>query len=1067
MGPGRGESKSVSKNAEFEKSIGLNGHGVGWRLPKVAVVARWETGLGRGSRTVARFCEVPMGSKHSIHCCEGTRFAPEGNFWLRRLWIGVLTVALAVKVLSEESVGAGAALSGVSSRAAALWSLRPLGTALVPPGSASEHPIDRFIDESLASHGLHRAAEAERRTLIRRVAWDLTGLPPSLSEVAGYLSDGSPDAFERMVDRYLASPAYGERWGRWWLDLARYADTNGQDENKVMANAWRYRDWVIRSFNSNQPYDAFVREQVAGDLLDRTGVPDSIVFDRWMATGFLVLGPKMLAEQDKPKLVMDLVDEQIDVVSRAFLGLTMSCARCHDHKFDPISAQDYYALAGILRSTKTLENLAFVSKFNERRITGSERMMAIEAHQASLARVGKEYDDILRGANAGLLGKWQATLAQELSLWMDSSRTVPTNSLEGRWKHWWQGDAVSPGVRRTLEALAKDSSARTAWLSSMDAGRNSVAPEMQLAPGRVGLGFQANGKNHLDSPSRPELEPKQWTLQTWVYAEEFAKDGDPRRWLVAKNDNEWSEGHYALVLDGRHPMAYLNIGGGPEHVISVRASQALRKKQWHQLVATYDGQTLAVFVDGKPAGQSLVGKSRVAGSGRLSIGRRPDNHVHFQGRLDEVIVAAEVWTPERVREAFETPEHVRDWPAVARWDFDHLSDQERREADWAEAREAVFGAGGVLALPKDPKPLYSDADRRALAEKEQEREALKRRDPGAPEFALAVEEGAVVDLPVHIRGSHLQLAAHPVPRGFPKAIRVGHSPVIPASQSGRLELAQWLTQPDHPLTSRVLVNRVWQTHFGSGLVRSSDNFGLRGDRPTHPELLDWLARGFVDSGWNLKQLHRQILTSATWRQRGPLLADPQGFERDPENKWLWHFPRQRLEAEMIRDGVLAVAGRLEPAMGGSLVAWKNDEYTPEDDVSERSRRRTLYLPVVRDRVYDLLTLFDFANPSVGVSRRTPTVVSHQALFWMNSPWVKEQSRALASDLRAGPGLPSGDLVRLAYERVLGRPPTEAEQARSIQFLSTPGITAATPDSLERWASWCQVLLASSEFQYRH
>jgi hypothetical protein len=1008
-----------------------------------------------------------MGSQHSIPVGEGIRWVPQGSSWLRRFWSILILVALATEVLSGDTTNAGVGPGGASSRAAALWSLHPLMSVAVPAGSSSQHAIDRFIDQSLASHGLKRAAEAERRTLIRRVAWDLTGLPPSVGDVAGFLADGSPDAYERMVDRYLASPAYGERWGRWWLDLARYADTNGQDENKVMANAWRYRDWVIRSFNANQPYDAFVREQLAGDLLDRTGIPDSVVFDRWMATGFLVLGPKMLAEQDKPKLVMDLVDEQIDVVSRAFLGLTMSCARCHDHKFDPISAQDYYALAGILRSTKTLENLAFVSKFNERRITGSERMMAIDAHQASLVRVGKEYDEILRVANAGLLKEWQAALAQDLSLWIDSSRTVPTNSLEGRWKHWWQGDAVSTGVRRTLESLAKDTSARTAWLSSVDAGRNSTGPELQLAPGRVGLGFQANGKNHLDSPSRPELEPKQWTLQTWVYADEFAKDGDARRWLVAKNDNEWSEGHYALALDGRHPMAYLNIGGGPEHVVSVRASQALRKKEWHQVVATYDGRTLTVYVNGKHAGQSLVGKPRVAGSGRLSIGRRPDNHVHFQGRLDEVILAAEVWTPERVREAFEMPERVRGWPAIARWDFDHLTDRERHEADWAEAREAVFGAGGVLALPKDPKPLHSDADRKALAQKDQEREALKLRDPGAPDFALAVEEGTVADLPVHIRGSHLQLADHPIPRGFPKAIRVGHSPAIPASQSGRLELARWLTQPDHPLTSRVLVNRVWQTHFGNGLVRSSDNFGLRGDKPTHPELLDWLARGFVDSGWNLKQLHRQILTSGTWRQGGALLADPQGFERDPENKWLWHFPRQRLEAEMIRDGVLAVAGRLDPAMGGSLVGWKNDEYTPEDDVSERSRRRTLYLPVVRDRVYDLLTLFDFANPSVGVSRRTPTVVSHQALFWMNSPWVKEQSRALASDLRSDGGLVSSDGVRLAYERVLGRPPTEAEQARSLAFLSNPGITAAAPDSLERWASWCQVLLASSEFQYRH
>ena len=431
-----------------------------------------------------------------------------------------------------------------------------------------------------------------------------------------------------------------------------------------------------------------------------------------------------------------------------------------------------------------------------------------------------------------------------------------------------------------------------------------------------------------------------------------------------------------------------------------------------------------------------------------------------------MILSDEVWTAERVNQAYNSPEQVRDWPALLRLDFDHLTDSERREAEWAEARAAVFGADGVLALPKDPKPLYPQSVRDALSKKDQEREVLKRQDPGTPEFALSVEEGSVANLPVHIRGSHLQLAAQAVPRGFPKAIRVSQAPVIPESQSGRLELARWLTQPDHPLTARVMVNRVWQAHFGNGLVRSSDNFGVRGDVPTHPALLDWLARGFVDSGWNLKQLHRQILTSATWRQAGRIQGDPKGIETDPENRWLWHYPRQRLEAEMIRDGVLAVSGRLDRSMGGSLVAWANDEYTPEDTVSETSRRRTLYLPVVRDRVYDLLTLFDFANPSVGVSRRTPTVVSHQALFWINSPWVKDQAGALASDVRLGEQRSVQQRVSLAYERVLGRLPTDAEQSRAVAFLSKPGTTATAPDSADRWLAWCQVLLASSEFQYR-
>ena len=1013
-----------------------------------------------------------MGSNFTILSWEGASFARVGLFarvgrsWLRRWWIGLWTWAFAVNALFGDSAGAGAALSGVSSRAAGLWSMHPVTAPPVPARSGSEHPIDRFIDASLASHGLQRAAEAERRTLIRRVAWDLTGLPPSVSDVTAYLADGSLEAFERMVDRYLVSPAYGERWGRWWLDLARYADTNGQDENKVMANAWRYRDWVIRSFNANQPYDQFVVDQLAGDLLDRKGVPESQVFERCMATGFLVLGPKMLAEQDKPKLVMDMVDEQIDVVSRAFLGLTMSCARCHDHKFDPISAQDYYAMAGIFRSTKTLENLAFVSKFNERRITSGQRMSAIEAHKSSMSRFQKEYDEAVRAADAELLREWQGMLARELPLWLDGSRSVATNSLEGRWKQWWQGKSPSPGVRRTVEQLAKDAAARESWLTPLRAGSEFKAAGVQLASGRVGFGFQADGRNHINRPSSPDLEPKQWSLQTWVYVDEFGKEGDARSWLVSKNDNEWAEGHYALLLDGKHPMAYLNIGGGPERVVSLRATQAIQRREWHQVAATYDGKLFCLFVDGKPAGQVEVGKPRVAGSGRFSVGQRVDGYVHFKGRLDEVILSDEVWTAERVSEAYNSPERARDWPALLRLDFDHLTDSERREAEWAEARAAVFGADGVLALPKDPKPFYPQAVRDALSQKEQEREALKRQDPGAPEFALSVEEGTVANLPVHIRGSHLQLAAHPVPRGFPKAIRVSQAPVIPESQSGRLELARWLTQPDHPLTSRVLVNRVWQAHFGNGLVRSSDNFGVRGDVPTHPELLDWLARGFVDSGWNIKQLHRQILTSATWRQAGRIRGDPKGIETDPENRWLWHYPRQRLEAEMIRDGVLAVSGRLDRSMGGSLVAWANDEYTPEDTVSETSRRRTLYLPVVRDRVYDLLTLFDFANPSVGVSRRTPTVVSHQALFWINSPWVKDQAGALASDVRSGEQRTVQQRVSLTYEQVLGRLPTDAEQSRAVAFLSKPGTTATAPDSADRWLAWCQVLLASSEFQYR-
>ena len=590
------------------------------------------------------------------------------------------------------------------------WAFQSIRTPSLPTGTQHGHPLDRFLESRLQQSGLSYAPRADRRTLIRRVTYDLTGLPPTPDEISAFLAESAPDAFERLVDRLLASPGYGERWGRWWLDLARYADTNGQDENKVMANAWRYRDWVIQAFNRNQPFDQFITHQLAGDLLSTNGVPASEIYGRWTATGFLVLGPKMLAEQDKPKLVMDLVDEQIDVTTRAFLGLTVGCARCHDHKFDPIPARDYYALAGIFKSTRTMTNLAFVSKFNE--------------------------------------------------------RPVPTD--------------------------------------------------------------------------------------------------------------------------------------------------------------------------------------------------------------------------------------------------------------------------------EDPKAL-----------------------------ALAVEDDRTVDLPVHLRGSHLNLAKDPVPRGFIRVATSGSNATLPQDHSGRLELARWLTGDGNPLTSRVIVNRIWQAHFGEGLVRTPDNFGLRGEQPSHPELLDWLATEFRRSGWDVKHLHRLLLTSAAWQQGGLGVLDSASRQRgdvaDPENRLLWHFPRQRLEAEMVRDAVLAVSGRLESTMGGTLVsAWKNDDYAPTDEVSATSRRRSVYLPIVRDRVFDVFTLFDFANPSVGTAKRTPTVVSHQALFFLNSPMVKESAHALADSLCAHPT----DRVRRAYEIAFGRPSTAEEESKALEFVTRIRRGGDVASERIAWASWCQVLFAANEFVYR-
>ncbi len=972
------------------------------------------------------------------------------------------------------------------------WAFQSIRTAEPPKKSSlfsrRVHPIDSFVVAKLKEKELSPAPIADRRTLIRRAAYDLTGLPPTPEEIAAFLKDPAKDAFERMIDRLLASPRYGERWGRWWLDVARYADSNGQDENKVMANAWRYRDWVIRSFNANQPFAAFITEQLAGDLLPTNGVGEQAVFDRWTATGLLVMGPKMLAEQDKPKLVMDLVDEQIDVVSRAFLGLTVGCARCHDHKFDPISARDYYALAGIFRSTKTMENLAFVSKFNERRITSTSQLAAIAAHDKVFAAKSNEVARAIENADKALRSSWRTNLGTCLASAASSPSTnqssQPTN-LVARLRELMAPDPSTNPVSRTLRGLASDPSTIAGFLANEEK-LSDTAKGLRLAPGKVGAAFQGNGRNHLELPHSVALEPKQLTVEAWVRFSPFPKDGDQRRWLVSKGANEWAEGHYALMLDRNRAGAYLNIGGGKENVFAVwNEGKPLKANQWHHLAMTYDGVTLRLFVDGAAAGETEIKRTRVAGTGPLVLGRRADGHVNFKGLLDEVFVHRSALTAAQLKDHFENAGKVDGTEVVARWEFNDLADADRELLAVAETHDALFAPGGVFALPKDPRPSYPEQTRDAIVALEAARDMAKTNSPAPVAFALAVDEDKPVDLPVHIRGSHLNLAKEPVPRGFVQvAYKPGSSP-LPVKSSGRLELAQWLTSPENPLTARVIVNRIWQAHFGEGLVRSPDNFGVRGETPSHPELLDWLAREFMRSGWDVKRLHRLILTSATWRQVGngghresasaskktdethlTAAAIAKGSTVDPDNRLLWHFPRQRLEAEMIRDALLAVSDRLDATAGGSLVSWKNDEYTPTDTVSASSVRRSVYLPVVRDRVFDVFTIFDFANPSVGTAKRIPTVVSHQALFFLNSPLVKESARAFAKNLGAAAADSSTTRIQLAYERAFGRLPTKTETERAERFIASLPRTEPTKNDEAAWTAWCQMLFAANEFIYR-
>lgn len=930
------------------------------------------------------------------------------------------------------------------------WAVQPLGRPEVPGRGGGKGGLDRFLQEQLESAGLTFSARADRRTWLRRVSLDLVGIPPTTEALDRFERDDRPDAEARQVEALLADPAYGERWGRWWLDVARYADTNGQDENKVMANAWRYRDWVVRALNADLPYDRFVMEQVAGDLMPADGLGERERFDRWIATGFLVLGPKLLAEQDKPKLVMDIIDEQIDTLGRAFLGLTLGCARCHDHKFDPVSQREYYALAGIFRGTRTMENLAFVSKFHERRVATMEELESVRRHEERAAELEGSWERVVREADASLASAWSRAFVEVVK---DGATRFPP-PVQARVARFLS-EARLPG-RLRAELEAEGAAALERWRAIL------AAPG--LAPGKRGGAFRGTGTNRLEftdqalgvAPSRG------WTLATWVLREADGSKGESRRWLLSRAANEWTEGHLALVLDGDRPGAYANPQGGRERVCAAWGKPgSVPPGRWIHLAARFDGDRVDVFVQGVRVAQAELRAGPGTFAGPWVVGMRPDGHVGFRGLLDEVRVFGRGLSDAEIASfsAGDAQDPRPPGDAVLQEDFDPVDPDGWRVLEERTAAEALWGAGGVLVPDADlrvRRAWYDPAWRERVSRLEADRARHRAAAPPAPAFALAVAEGASTNLPVFLRGNHLAPSGPPVPRGFPAWM--GEIPVhVPGEGSGRLELARWLVHPDNPLTARVLVNRVWLAHFGEGLVRTPENFGRTGEPPTHPELLDWLAVRFREEGWSLKWLHRVMVLSEAYAQSS--VETVEGLRVDPENR-LWHrYPRQRLDAETLRDSLLAVAGTLDRTMGGSLVDWKNDEYVPAGDAPFRIPRRTLYLPVVRDRGTDLCIAFDGANPSVPVPQRSRTVVTPQALYLLNAPLVLGAAQEVARRVQDGPGE-----VENLYRAILGRRPSPSEREQAGRWMRDGRLSGL--DEATRRVVFAQALLASNEFTHR-
>ena len=780
------------------------------------------------------------------------------------------------------------------------WAFKPIAHPEPPAAPLKDwntNAIDRFVLANLLKNGLEPAPPATKVTLIRRATFDLTGLPPTEKEINDFLADKSPNAFEKVVDRLLASPRYGERWGRLWLDVMRYADSTGSDEDHRYPHAWRYRDYVVKAFNDDMPYNEFVREQLAGDIL--AADPNSGVgYQGIVATGFLSLGKKALAQKDLPLKRYDVVDDQIDVTAKAFMGLTVTCARCHDHKFDPIATKDYYAMAAIFASTLSYEK-------------------------------GEDGDPV------------QTPLA-------------PAGLFETFKKQWTDYMGVEHKIARIVDfdnLNKKDRDKQEAQMSAyMLAAYNAYAKS--------------------ETPD-PKLDPQQ--LTKWV--------------------------------------DYLKLKGRPELAKWYAATDANRKQiadqyqeDFRRSAYQYD-QNLSWW---KTARGSYPNAGKVAGP-RPQVDKSQDPFFY------------------------------------ATWIDPHgpiyHSDEER-----------------IAALPAD----QAESVRKMIAARTEMEKTLPTKE--VP-MAIAVKEGPTMDQHVFLRGDYHNLG-DPVERTAPAILRL-NAPEPPVStNSGRLELANWIVDPRNPLPARVMANRLWQGHFGDGIVRTPDNFGKLGERPSNPELLDYLATQFVENGWSMKKMHRAIMLSKTYQMSADYDADKKA--KDPEDRFLSRFPRQRLSIEEIRDAFLSIGGDLDLTMGGTLdPGVGTDGETSASRISmnpESTNRRSIYLPLRRSNLPTLYMLFDFGDATSPEGHRNPTTVATQALFVMNSPLVNREAKELAERLMKQDKKET-KRVEAAYVAILDRRPAPAEIDAGLTYMQNLRHKWNDIDEAKAWQSFCHALMASNEFLY--
>jgi len=822
------------------------------------------------------------------------------------------------------------------------WAYQPLKTHPIPPADsdlASQQPIDRFVSARLKEAGLKLQPVADRAVLVRRLYFDLWGLPPDPRDIVACEQDTAADWYERLVDRLLASPHFGERWGRHWLDIARFGESLTL-RGFILKDAWRYRDYVIETFNQDRPFDQFMSEQIAGDLLSA----DTVDARRrqLIATTFLALGNTNLEEQDKNQLDMDVVDEQLDTLGKVFLGQTIGCARCHDHKFDPIPTKDYYALAGILRNTKLLDHAnvsAWVTKPLPVAPEEEAKFAAAEAEAESIETEVKK------------------TRARVTKLAASPGKSVETVVAAGD----------LPGI------VVDDIQAKIV---------GDWTPSQSNKP-YIGAGYLHDG------------DEKKGT-KTVSFVPELTKSGRYEIRLA------YSPGANRAA---KAPVTVFSGDGEKTILVDMRETPPVEGR----------------FVS--------LGEYKCEAAGQNFV------LVANEGTTGHVIVDAVQYLP----------------------------------IGGAATTNPLTDASGASLAGSE-----LSAKRSLLARLEKDLNRARKVVSSRPTSMTVLERKKISDSPIHIRGS-VHALGETVPRGFLQVLNISSTSPLPDNQSGRLELAEWLSSPDNPLPARVYANRAWHWLFGHGLVRTVDNLGATGELPTHPELLDQLAQDFIASGWSVKQLVRRIVLSETYRQGSGERED--GLAKDPENRLLWRNARKRLEAECLRDAMLTVSGELKDIPGGATIIGAASS---DFDYVDHGLQRSVYAPVLRNSLPEIFEVFDFPDPSLVVGSRNTSTVAPQALFLLNHPFVRERAEAAAKKLLAdGATSAKGDadaqdLNRIgeAFRRSLGRLPRPQELK-----IAQEGIAAATAivpptevaQQIARQAAYAdlfQMLFSSLDFRYR-